>query len=507
MNPTTVICRCCETTLEEILSAVQEGAISLDEVKRRTRAGMGLCQGKTCGPIVQRILKDEAVRPTSFTPASMRAPVRPVALGAVAGLAKTRELDDSCYDAGVSVPDRAQRVSLLRQNPVSHHSRRCQMMRSDVVVVGGGVTGCSIAYYLAAKGAEVVVVEKGDVASGTTSAGQGGVFSEHYSGLSEELGSDIEYREGFSLLLVPHRDDLAAAADYAAEDHPAGLFLPVERNLQLLEPTEAKALEPLIAPDLVGAVLRPRFADVNPMAVAFAYARGAKRLGVRFFTHTLVRRLWIKKGRVASISTERGKILCGAVVLAAGIWTPQLSDPLGISVPLIPRRGQLLVTEKGPTLHGLRLCEFGLYKELRDLGLKASSSKNEFVRHGIAWNIKQARDGNYLIGSTRDFAGFDKSTSHTVLGMLADRTLRFLPGLRHVKCIRAFAGWRQYTPDLLPILGRTSAIDGLHFAVGFEGGGIALAPVVGRMLADLIVSEQEGPLLNKCSVDRFQDQA
>ena len=160
------------------------------------------------------------------------------------------------------------------------------MMRTEVVVIGGGVTGCSIAYYLSAQGADVVLVEREDVASGTTSAGQGGVFSESYAGLSEELGSDIEYREGFSLLLVLERGDLSAAREYAEQDHPAGLFLPVERNLRLLDPEEARDMEPLIGPDVVGAVLRPRFADVNPMAVAFAYARAARHLGARIHAHT-----------------------------------------------------------------------------------------------------------------------------------------------------------------------------------------------------------------------------
>jgi len=377
------------------------------------------------------------------------------------------------------------------------------MMHTDIVIVGGGIIGCSIAYSLAAEGADVVVVERGDVACGTTSAAQGGVFSEHYAGLSEELGSDIEYREGFSLLLVADEKDLPTAAEYAAQEHPKGLFLPVEKNLQLLDPKEAQALEPSVADDLAGAVLRPRFADVNPMAVAFAYARAAQRSGARLLTHTTAHRLSTRRRKVSSVSTDRGRIRCQTVVLAAGVWTPQLSESLGIHVPVIPRRGQIIVAEKGPVLRSLRLLEFGLYTELRDLGTEATLSKNEFIRRGIAWNIKQAQEGNYLIGSTRDFAGFDKSTSPTVLGLLAQRTLRFLPRLRHIDCIRTFAGWRQYTPDLLPLLGRTRALEGLLFATGFEGGGIALAPVVGPMLAHLIISEQEAPLVDKCSIDRF----
>jgi len=381
---------------------------------------------------------------------------------------------------------------------------RVSVRSADVVVIGGGIIGAAAAYYLARAGVEVALFERGDLASGSTAAAQGGVRPELYDDLPEVLDSDLEYRKGQGLLVVPDAEGMDEARRYVADTSPEVALLSKERGLRMLTARDVLAAEPAIAPDIAGGVERPNFADVNPMATTYAFASAAKRLGARLYTYSEVDRIEVTNRRIEAVCAAGRTIRTPCVVSAAGVWASQVARLVGLNHPVTPRRGQVLVTERTSLLRSLRISQFGMYMRLKAQGPETTSGPTGDVRRGIAWNVKTAAGGACLIGSTRDFAGFDRTTTHDVLSTLARRTIRFIPAMRRISCIRSFAGWRQYTPDQLPILGESHALPRFLTATGFDGEGVALAPLVGRLICELVTSQETSVDVGEYSPARFE---
>lgn len=364
----------------------------------------------------------------------------------------------------------------------------------DVVVIGGGVIGTAVAYYAAQAGRRVVLLDKGHIASGTSGACDGFIIMQSknpgphlelamesaalYRDLAAELDFAIEYEPKGGMIVIENDTQAALMRDHVAKQAVSGLkvdILPIE---------EARGLEPLLAPDLWGATFCAADAQVNPIKVAQGFARAATRLGASIRPGTAAARLIVETGRVRGVATAAGDIYCEYVVVAAGVWSPALLAPIGVELPIKPRRGQILVTEPlPPMLRHVLLCACYLVAKYRPDDLDPAQRHN---RLGVGLAIEQTADGGLLIGSTREFAGFDRRTTLAGLEAVAAHARRILPALANVNIIRAFAGLRPYTPTGLPILGPVEGFPGLIVAAGHEGDGIALAPVTGRRIAEYL---------------------
>ena len=171
----------------------------------------------------------------------------------------------------------------------------------------------------------------------------------------------------------------------------------------------------------------------------------------------------------------------------------------GIEVPVTPRRGQLLVTE----------ARSGLLKPwLGSANYIVAKFNPESTKEGDGGvSIDQTKNGNFLLGSTREFVGYDKRTTVKGLQQVASRAVRILPDLQHVNVIRTFAGLRPYTPDGLPILGKVAQIKGLIMAAGHEGDGIALSAITGKLISDLILGNKTAVSLDSFGLNRFAVEA
>ena len=379
---------------------------------------------------------------------------------------------------------------------------------ADVVVIGGGIIGCSICYYLAKKGADVTQVERSDLASGTTKAGQGGVGSgtdlvkasaKLYGDLTEELSEDIKFTWKGGMQFVVDEEDIPKAVGRVKDLRDSG------REISLLTQKEVRAMEPDVADDVIAGVFHRGSGGVDAFKTTYAFARKSELLGAQILQHCAVDEIRVQNGCLTSVVTSEGEIGAKAVVLATGVWAPELAQNLGLTLPVTPRRGHILVTESTPALKSdLSVYEqFGVYAELRRLGKRAADSDNPFVRQGVAWNLIRTGHESYLVGTSRDFAGFDSSIRHDVTRSLAERTVRFLPCLKRVNCIRVYCGFRQYTPDVKPIMGYVDQIKGLVLATGFEGEGIMMAPIVGKLLSELIVDGYPSLSLDEFCYSRF----
>lgn len=375
---------------------------------------------------------------------------------------------------------------------------------ADVVVIGGGVIGASIAYHLAKRKIRAVLLEKGDPAGGSSGACGGTVFlqtkspgpnlklalasADRFRHLEAELAADIEYDNRGGLIVIEREEERETLAHLVDRQQKAGL------DVRLLDRQQARDLEPALSPAILGAAFSPVDSQVSPWHLTFAFIKAARGHGARVHTGTRVIGIRLSSHRVQSVATDNGEIATETVVNAAGVHAPRIAALVDLNVPIEPRRGQLVVTEAtGPLISRCMLSAQYI----------AAKFNPDLARKGGGVSIEPTAHGNFVLGSTREFAGFDKRVTPAGIQHIAANVAAILPALKRMKFIRVFAGLRPYTPDGLPILGRVAGPDGFVMAAGHEGDGIALAPITGELIADLIVDDRTRFSLEDYKLDRF----
>lgn len=385
---------------------------------------------------------------------------------------------------------------------------------ADVIVVGCGVIGSSVAYYLSKTGLSVVVLERGDVASGTSSACDGNVLvtdkvpgfdsqmtfqsQKLYDRLENELGHDFEYRRLGSTLAVEDEGQEALARDWVRRQTDAGV------PMRYLQGVAVRQDEPKLAGDIIGLVECDSDSSLSPMAVVFGFVLAARRNGADVRPFTEVRSL-LKgtSGQVEGVDTSSGRFYAPAVVLAAGVWTPALAAGVGVDVPVVPRKGHILVAERTAKVGRRKMQEFGYL--MTKFGSKEKRRvEPDMEKYGIAFVFEPTPHGNFLIGSSREFVGFDTSCNPKVLELLARRAMRFYPCIRDVNVVRSYAGLRPYTPDHLPIVSPVEEVPGLYLACGHEGDGIGLSPITGLLTSQMLTGQSPTVPLEPLDIRRFR---
>ncbi|MEU4332386.1 NAD(P)/FAD-dependent oxidoreductase [Nonomuraea dietziae] len=374
---------------------------------------------------------------------------------------------------------------------------------SDVIVIGAGVVGAACAYYAAAAGLDVTVLDRGPVAGGTTGAGEGNV-----------LVSDKEPGPELDLALLSNRLWRELAEHGGFEYEPKGGLVVAETGevqRQLVElagkqgvehtvvpATELHGYEPHLADGLAGGVFYPQDAQVQPMLAAARLLRhGADSFGhgaLRLRTGVTVTGFVRSGERVTGVRTDHGDILADAVVNAAGTWGGQVAALAGVELPILPRRGFILVTEP------LRepLIRHKVYTAAYVTNVASDSADLE-----TSAVVEGTPAGSVLIGASRERVGFDRTTSIPVLRRLAAQATALFPVLRNRRVIRSYCGFRPYCPDHLPVIGPDPRAPGLLHACGHEGAGIGLAPATGHLLAQLLSGERTALDLAPFSPGRF----
>jgi len=384
---------------------------------------------------------------------------------------------------------------------------------ADVIVIGGGIIGSAITYYLSQQGVKVFLIERGDIASGTSSACDGNIlaidkvpgYDSHITlksqkllnELVETIDYDIDYARRGSVLVVEDEKQEQGARDWFTRQKEAGL------PMRYLAGREVFEDEPLLARDVVGLVECASDASLNPMALVYGLVEASRSTGAMIHPFTEVTRiLRDPTGCVRGVETTRGMMRADRVVLAAGVYTPALASTVGITVPIRPRKGHILVAERSPRPARRKVQEFG-YLLAKFGGTEGRRVEPEMDRYGIAMVFEPTEHGNFLIGSSREFVGFDTRCNHHVLELMARRALRFFPTIRDIHVIRSYAGLRPYTPDHLPIVSRVPTVPGLYVAAGHEGDGIGLAPITGKVISEMILGKPTSIATEPLQLDRF----
>lgn len=379
-------------------------------------------------------------------------------------------------------------------------------LTADVLIVGAGVIGASIAFHLTRRGIRPLLVEKSDPAAGSSGACDGLVFLQskkpglhlklalesrrRFDALADQLGAGIELRNPGGLCLIESEAELAAMRLFVDEQRRTGL------DVDLIDGNEARRREPCLSEKVIAATYSALDSQVNPYALTFAFLRAARSAGARILTGEAVREIEAASGRVAGVVTADRRIGARVVVNAAGAMAAEVGRMAGLEIPIVPRRGQILVTAAVPPL--LRHC-------LISAQYVAAKFKPELAeKGGMGFSLEQTDRGNLLIGSTREFVGFDRRTTFDGVRTIARRIVPAIPALGRVPVIRTFGGLRPYTPDGLPILGKVEGLEGFIMAAGHEGDGIALSAITGELIADLIATGRTRFPLDPFRLERFR---
>jgi len=379
----------------------------------------------------------------------------------------------------------------------------------DVLIVGGGVIGCAVAYELAGHGLRVRLLERGGLCSGASGANGALIWPQamkrgigldlsllnfhRFSTLGEELGTDIGYDRSGGMVAVTDDAQWTRMEEYVGVQREVGL--PAE----LLDIAEARRREPALNPRLRGALYAEHGGQVNPFRLTLGYARAARARGAVLTPGLEVTQLVRRGDGVVGARTPYGDIEAGHVVLAAGSWSPTLAATAGVRIPVVPRQGMMVVTEPAPfrIRHVLKpikadadIWQFSQPWPPDGAG-KPGYDPNLPPGKGMA--LGQTPTGNFLMGSTSRFVGFDLApTANGVRYMLA-HALQVVPALARVRVVRTWAGLRPYTPDGLPLLGRAAGVDGLILATGHDGGGVGNGPVSAQLVCS-VITKCEPPL-------------
>ncbi len=356
-------------------------------------------------------------------------------------------------------------------------------------MVGAGVIGCCIAYYLAKAGIGVTVLERGPICAEASSANAGLVSISTREGLllsmaqesvrllleaQEETGSDFELTRAGNMMLLRTEEEVAKQTSFVEKQRAAGL------DVELLDPAETLRREPAVNPDVLGSVCSSLDYTINPHALTIGLARGASRAGAKLRTGLRVDALRAGSGKVTGVLTTDGEIGADVVIVAAGAWSPALLRSVGLDLPVEPSRGQILVTEPVPPI---------TTRTVRDTG-------HIYVRCTTR--------GNYVIGSLTERVGFNKQLTPDKLRDYVREAVSLIPALAQVRIARAWAGLRPLSPDNNPFLGPVPGLDGLLLATGHSRTGIGFSAVTSRMIADVVLERKASFPLERFSISRLQ---
>jgi sarcosine oxidase subunit beta len=316
---------------------------------------------------------------------------------------------------------------------------------------------------------------------------------ELYKELSQELMIDINYRETGSIAIVEKPESMGTFGEMVQHLNTLGV------KGHMVTGPELVRMEPNIAPDVAGGAYFDDDGQVNPLYACLALTQAARQCGAVIdpFNEVTGFELNPEKNAVGAVLTKNGRIPTKAVVIAAGAWSGEMGRMLGLMIPIKPRKGTLVVTV--PVPEDLINCKVILAAGYMD-SVKAGASSGV----AVAANVQQAKNGNLLLGSSRQFVGFDGSVDPMVVASMLQRCLRFFPALAEISAIRTWAGFRPYTPDLLPIISPVDQIAGMYIAAGHEGIGITEGPVTGKVISQLITGQPTDVPLDELQLSRFQ---
>ena len=386
------------------------------------------------------------------------------------------------------------------------------MADTEVIVIGGGITGTSAAYHLAAQGRRVVLLERGDIASEASGVNAGGIGAtgwgnvpnlesyltmgslQIFKDLQLEQGYDMEFRASGTLQAIQTAQQFEYARDQVLSLKSRGY------SVELLTVSEARALEPDLNPELAGAMYLPLRGQADPPKATRAFAAAATASGAEVLTGREVTAITVGADRAYRVECGGETYTGRTLVLAAGAWCAPLGEMLGLRIPVIPVRGQMWATEPLPprVFHTLSALESPLH--WKDSPGNDSETPPELThvrgrrvtRHLYG---RQNRDGEIVFGGDREVAGYDKTVDEDGVEVNFAHVAEILPMVGQHSISRTWAGLMPFSLDGRPIIGRIPQLENLYIVSGLASSGFGRGPMAGKLIADYVHTGHPAPVL------------
>jgi len=354
----------------------------------------------------------------------------------------------------------------------------------DAIVIGAGIVGASTALSLTNAGMKVLVIDRGNIASGTTSAGEGNILvSDKAPGpeldlalrsrdawfeIQEDIGGGFELEAKGGLVVARSEDGLRALRTLTSAQRIAGI------DAQDISVAELRVLEPHLAHSITDGAFYPQDAQCQPMLAAAHILRAVRARGGEFVSRANVTAINSRSGSVTGVVTSKGTFNSPIIVNATGTWAGQIAQLAGSALPIAPRRGFILVS--APTrkiiFHKVYDAEYVANVSSGDADLQSSAV------------VEGTQSGTILIGASRERVGFQDGIDFEILRILARQAIALFPILADIQLLRAYRGFRPYAPDHLPVIGEDPIFKGFWHNAGHEGAGIGLAPASAQLICD-----------------------
>lgn len=378
-------------------------------------------------------------------------------------------------------------------------------MRSpDAIVIGAGVVGACSALALTNAGLKVLVIDRGPVASGTTGAGEGNILvsdkepspeltlalrsRDAWFELNTDIGGGFELEAKGGIVVSRNEKGIADLKKLAALQRADGI------DAQEVDGKALLKLEPHLSSSVEFGVLYPQDAQCQPMLAAAQIMRAVRKRGGSFVQGENVVSIDSINGAVIGLTTDKRKYSSPIVINATGTWAGEVAKLAGSDLPIMPRRGFILVTAPAPKL---------VHHKVYDADYVANVASGDADLQSSAV-VEGTSSGTILIGASRERVGFQSDLDVSILRQLARQAISLFPVLENIQLLRAYRGFRPYAPDHLPVIGEDAKVKGLWHAAGHEGAGIGLAPATGELMSKLITGNKPFMDATPFSPARFQ---
>nr|WP_312577917.1 FAD-binding oxidoreductase [Sedimentibacter sp.] len=367
---------------------------------------------------------------------------------------------------------------------------------AEIVIIGAGISGCAIAYNLAKKGVKnIVVIEKNYICSGSTGRCGAGVrmqwgtemnckigrksieFYEHANEILE-YNRDVEFKQSGYLLIADTDKEIDQFKKNIEVQHACGI------PSRMLSLEEAKEIVPYLNTSLLkGAAFCEKDGFLNPFHTTDAFYSAAKKLGVEFNTFTEVTGIKVENSKVVGVETDKGYISTNCVVNATNGFSKNISEMVGVDIPVYSERHQILVTEPVEPMQRPMVMAFGL---------------NLYVQ--------QSPHGSFIMGrgDANEPRDLRITSSWHFIEEMAQTIDDILPPISKLRVIRQWAGLYNMTPDKQPIYDKAENVEGFYMAVGFSGHGFMFGPITGVVMSEMILCEEPTIDVSMLNLNRFK---
>ncbi len=377
------------------------------------------------------------------------------------------------------------------------------MSDAEVIIIGGGIAGASAAFHLAGHGRDVILLERGEIASEASGVNAGGIGAlgwghvpdlesyltmgslQIFRSLQLDLGYDIEFRASGGLQAIQTEEQYVYARDRVLASKSRGY------TLDLLTIDEARSIEPELNPELYGAMHFPLRGQADPVKATRAFAAAAGERGASILTGRNVTAIDISAEGTYRVVCGDETYVARQLILAAGAWCGPLGEMLGVRIPIVPVRGQMWATQPLPprSFHSLSSAESYAHWS-REPGGDADAppelthvGNRRVTRHLYG---RQNRDGEIIFGGDRELVGYDYTVDAGGVEVNFGHASEILPMLGELSISRTWSGMMPFSLDGRPIIGKIPQLNEVYIVSGLASSGFGRGPMAGNLIADYV---------------------